>query len=93
MLLINQRLDKLMAIRSDFISRGMMPAGHIPSAGILFLPLLNGGPPMSGNHDGRNDEDLDVGPVDENVLGHVALTRARSEYCITYLCKLETNIQ
>jgi hypothetical protein len=93
MLLINQRLNKLMAIHSDFISYGMMPAGHIPSAGVLFLPPLNGGPPMSGNHDGHNDDDPDVGPVNENVLGHVVLTRACSEYCITYLCELGTNIQ
>ena len=93
MLLINQCLDKLMAIRSDFISHGMMPAGHIPSAGVSFLPPLNGGPPVSGNHDGRDDEDPDVGPVNENVLGHVVLAHARSEYCITYLCELGTNIQ
>jgi hypothetical protein len=77
---INQRLDKLTAMHSDFVSRGMLPAGHVPSSGVSFLPPRNAGPPTSGNDDGSDDDNSDGEPVNDNVLGHVVLARSRSEY-------------
>ncbi|KAH9974793.1 hypothetical protein BGW80DRAFT_1490177 [Lactifluus volemus] len=65
---INQRLDKLTAMHSDFVSRGMLPAGHIPPSGVSFLPPRDDGPPTSGD-DGE--------PADDNVLGHVVLAHSR----------------
>jgi hypothetical protein len=59
MLLINQQLDKLIAMCSDFCARGMLPSVH--TAGV---PHVN---------DGKGDEE--DGSVEENVLGHVSLAR------------------
>jgi hypothetical protein len=57
MLLINQQLDKLIAMCGDFCVRGMLPSVH--TAGV---PHVN---------DGEGDKE--DGPVEENVLGHVSL--------------------
>jgi hypothetical protein len=88
MLLINQCLDKLKAMRSDFVFCGMLPAGHIPSSSVSFHPPKNNGPPTSGDHNGSNRDNSSGEPVDEMVLGHVVLARSRSEYCSVYLCYL-----
>jgi hypothetical protein len=69
MLLTNQRLDKLAAMRSDFISRGMLPGGHASGRNIshVFRPGVIG------------DADVDdAGPaMEENVLGNVVLAHTR----------------
>ena len=70
MLLINQRLDKLAAMRVDFAERGMLPGGHPINSITLKTPH----PHLLSNGD---DEDDDEGPVEENVLGHVVLARNR----------------
>ncbi|KAH9957482.1 hypothetical protein BGW80DRAFT_1185947 [Lactifluus volemus] len=76
MLRVNEHLDKLSAMRSDFVARGMMPAGHRPPAGTSFLHSnLDEHPPTNGNQDESDDED--EGPVDDSVLGHVVLARSR----------------
>jgi len=75
MLLINQRLDKLAAMRSDFTSRGMIPGGPIPGRNITHL--CNAHTSISN---GDNNDDDNGGPVDENVLGHVVLARTRGTW-------------
>jgi hypothetical protein len=78
MLRVNERLDKLSAMRVDFVARGMMPAGHRPPAGTSFLhrPLGEYSHPSQDESD-----DDDEGPVDDNVLGNVVLARKRGKYC------------
>jgi hypothetical protein len=70
MLLINQRLDKLAAMCSDFISRGMLPGGRTPGRGIVDV---------GNSHTHPNDvpeDDSDEGPVEENVLRHIVLAQS-----------------
>jgi hypothetical protein len=81
MLKTNQRLDKLSAMRADFVARGMLPAGHMPPPNVSFLPRPIDNQPVCDNDDG-NDND-DIGPVDANVLGHVVLARVCGKYCDT----------
>lgn len=64
MLVINQRLDKLTAMHTDFVARSMLPADHPPGRNCSVNLTLN------------NDDD-DEGPVEEEVLGHVVLARTR----------------
>lgn len=59
MLLTNQRLDKLVAAKVDFWSRGMLPPSFAPPP----QPVLK--PP----------DDNDEGPVDSFVAGNVTLAR------------------
>jgi len=70
MLLTNQRLDKLAAMRSDFVSRGMLPGGHASCRNIsrVFNRRIIG-----------NDEEVNgAGPLmEENVLGNVVLAHTR----------------
>jgi hypothetical protein len=69
MLQTNQRLDKLAAMRSDYIARGMLPAGHIPGRGTSLIL----GPHQVGTNN-AGDDDNDEGPIEEeNVDGHVSL--------------------
>jgi hypothetical protein len=70
MLNTNQRLDKLAAMRCDFIARGMLPAGHTPRRNISLIPR-----PHQAEINDRDAEDNDEGPVEENVDGHVSLAR------------------
>jgi hypothetical protein len=72
MLLINQRLDKLAAMYTDFVARGMLPAGHP-----LGRNLSANANPRQATHE--DDDDDDGGPVEENVLGHVVLARTRGK--------------
>jgi len=73
MLVINQRLDKLAAMHTDFVARGMLPAGHPPWRNLSTDPTLKLVTP-------DNNDDDDGAPVEENVMGHVVLahTHARS---------------
>ena len=69
MLHINQWLDKLAAMRSDFITRGMMPADDTAGGGISEV-LTH---PLGGDGDTSDDE---KGPSEEEeVLGHVYLAQ------------------
>jgi hypothetical protein len=61
MLVTNQRLDKLMAARNDFVRRGLLPPTHAPPPKPMLMP----------------DEDADGGPIDEHVTGTVTLARTR----------------
>ena len=70
MLNTNQRLDKLAAMRSDFVARGMLPAGHAPGRNVSLIAPLH----QAGIND-IDAEDDDEGPVEENVDGHVSLAR------------------
>ena len=73
MLTINQRLDKLAAMCSDFIAHGMLPAGH-PTGRNASLILT----PHQAAIDNIGAEDDDEGPVEEkNVDGHVSLAHTR----------------
>jgi hypothetical protein len=69
MLNTNQRLDKLAAMCSDFVTCGMLSAGHAPGRNIsLIAPLHQAG------MNGVGAEDDDEGPVEEeNIDGHVSL--------------------
>jgi hypothetical protein len=70
MLLTNQRLDKLAAIRVNFQARGMLSSSIIdPDQLGPQLPLATQPP------DDANDEDDDGGAVDGTVLGEVTLAR------------------
>ena len=73
MLITNQRLDKLAAMRSDFSARGMLPSAHTANA----VPHIQN--PGSQSTPADNDDD-DEGPVEENVLGHVSLARTRGTF-------------
>jgi hypothetical protein len=68
---INQRLDKLAAMHTDFVARGMLSAGHPPGRN-----LSNPTQMMSNNDDNDDDDDS---PVEEDVLGHVVLARTRGK--------------
>ena len=75
MLNTNQRLDKLAAMRSDFVAHGMLLTGHAPGRNISLILL---------SHQARIEdvgaEDEDEGPVEEeNVDGHVSLARTRGK--------------
>ncbi|KAH9021931.1 hypothetical protein EDB84DRAFT_1511344 [Lactarius hengduanensis] len=85
MLLINQRLDKLAAMRSDFFSRDLLLGLHLgvsqaPHPQHTSTEEDDGGEDDGGEDDGGEDdgEDDDVGPMEENVLGHVSLARTRA---------------
>jgi hypothetical protein len=70
MLVTNQRLEKLAAMRSDFVARGMLPGGHKSGKNMtthVFEP----------KYSSRGEED-DAWPAEEeNVLGNVVLARTR----------------
>jgi len=68
MLTINQCLDKLAAMRSDFIACGMLPAGQPTGRNVLLILK-----PHQAGIDNIDAEDDDEGPVKENVDGHVSL--------------------
>jgi hypothetical protein len=73
MLLINQRLDKLSAMRCDFAARGMLPAGHAEGGQISHILR-----PLRSTHD--SEEDHDSEPVEgpgQEVLGLVILAKTR----------------
>lgn len=61
MLLTNQRLDKLIAARNDFVHRGLLTPSHAPPPRPVLMP----------------EEDEDGGPIDEYVTGTVTLARTR----------------
>ncbi|EDR00932.1 uncharacterized protein LACBIDRAFT_333636 [Laccaria bicolor S238N-H82] len=63
MLLTNQRLDKLLRARTDFVERRMLPPSHLPPPKPI-IPL--------------GDDDEDTGIIDEYVTGNVALARTRN---------------
>jgi hypothetical protein len=67
MLLTNQRLDKLAAMRSDFLARGMLLGPQGPQ---------NTSPPENNNDEDEEDDS----PVEENVLGHVSLAQTRGAF-------------
>jgi len=69
MLTINQCLDKLAAICSNFIACGMLPAGH-PTVRNVSLILM----PHQAEINNIGAEDDDEGPVEEeNIDGHISL--------------------
>ena len=75
MLITNQRLDKLAAMRSDFSARGMLssaPTASTTSVSHAQHPGFQNTP--------ADDDDDEEGPVEENVLGHVSLARIRSTF-------------
>lgn len=74
MLLINQRLDKLSAMRCDFAARGMLPAGHTDDGQIshILRPLQ----PINGDDSEEDDNEPVEGPGRE-VLGLVILAKTR----------------
>jgi len=72
MLVINQRLDKLATIHTDFVAHGMLPAGHTPRRNISANPNPKQVIP-------NNNDDDDDSPVEEDVLGHVVLARTHGK--------------
>lgn len=71
MLLINQRLDKLTAMHTDFAERGMIPAGHFPPRNISRTHV-----PAETRPNSDDSDDEDEGPVEGNiVMGHVVLAQ------------------
>jgi hypothetical protein len=70
MLVTNQRLDKLAAMRSDFAARGMLPAGRAAGRQISYAHK----PSQQALDNGEEDS----GPVEEqDILGHVILAQTR----------------
>ena len=90
MLVINQRLDKLAAMWSDFAARAMLPTGHAPQA-IDGGQTSNGLGPLHSKSDrsrhgaDEGDDDSDnEGPVDSDSDAHVVLARRSRMYlCLT----------
>ena len=75
MLLTNQRLDKLAAMRSDFAKQGMLPAGHTTPRNTMHPHASK--PSRPCGNDSKGD---DKGPVEgEVVMGHVVLARTRGK--------------
>ena len=75
MLKTNQWLDKLAAMHTDFISRGMLPGGH--ASGRTHSHLFPRG---------DDNESDDEGPADEDVvLGNVVLACARGMMLLLFL--------
>ena len=73
MLRINQRLDKLAAMRSDFATRGMLPGGH--ASGRQPSHILK---PSDLGADGEGGNEEDTWAVEgPNVLAHVVLAQTR----------------
>jgi hypothetical protein len=69
MLNINQCLDKLAIMQSDFVACSMLPAGHNPRRNISLIL----GPHQARIY-GADAEDNDGGPVEEeNIDGYVTL--------------------
>ncbi|KAH6884299.1 hypothetical protein BKA70DRAFT_1468570 [Coprinopsis sp. MPI-PUGE-AT-0042] len=77
MLVINQRLDKLQAARSHYVSRGMMPPDHLrpPDSAIEVRTIV----PDPANPDGVIEES-EGGWTDERVLADVTLAKTRRAY-------------
>ncbi len=71
MLRTNQRLDKLAAMRADFVERGMLAPSHNTAAT----------PRVSSTADLQDDEDC--APVDDIVESSVVLAQTRGMYCNT----------
>jgi len=69
MILTNQRLDKLAAVRVDFKARGMLKAP-------LFGELVEPEPPPP---ESLNEDDDEGGAVDDDVLGEVLLAQKPSK--------------
>ena len=70
MLQVNQRLDKLAAMRSDFVARGMLPAGHVGCTQISHIP--------KPSQELSDNEDYDSGPVEGlDILECVVLAHTR----------------
>jgi len=74
MLHINQQLDKLSAMRSNFIAHGMLLGGHTSRQHMsLFLK------PSVVGLGGEDEDNEDDGPVEgDNVLAHVILAQSHS---------------
>jgi hypothetical protein len=86
MLVTNQRLDRLAAMQSNFIARGMLPGGHKLGKNMtthVFKP----------KNSSRGEED-DAWPAEEeNILGNVVLaqTRGMSFTLVTLIITLIQN--
>ena len=72
MLLINQRLDKLSAMRCDFAARGMLPAGH--TEGRQISSVLR---PLQPIYNNEEEDDEPVEGPGQEVLGLVVLAKTR----------------
>jgi hypothetical protein len=101
MLLTNQRLDKLAAMRSNFASRGMICGVDAVGRNMPPPPSHVQASPLNGGSDedddgpghaqafapnGGDDDDDDGGPVDEDITGHVVLARTRGMFYFIYNC-------
>lgn len=75
MLLVNQRLDKLAAMRSDFAARGMIPAGHAAGRQITHIFKNARRPRQAFNYEAEDNEPVDT--EDQDILGHVILAHTR----------------
>ena len=70
MLQVNQRLDKLAAMRSDFVARGMLPTGHAGCTQISHI--------LKPSQELSDNEDCDSGPVEGlDILECVVLAHTR----------------
>lgn len=81
MLLTNQRLDKLIRARADFVARAMLPPTHAPPPKPVLIP------------DDDEDDDGDMGVIDEYVAGNVTLARTRARTYPRGLKDLAQHIQ
>jgi hypothetical protein len=81
MLQINQQLDKLAAMHSDFIACKMLPGGHASERQISQILK-----PSELNPDDEDYDENDAWPVEgHDVLAHVTLaqTQGMSIYLLT----------
>jgi hypothetical protein len=77
MLKINERLDKLAAMRSDFVACGMLPAGHAAGRNVSYMLEAQESAECVGDD---VHKEADGGAIDQEVvLGHVELARSRSK--------------
>jgi len=81
MLQINQQLDKLAAMHSDFTARGMLPRGHASGRQMSHILQLSDLVP-----DGEDADEVDAGAIEgDNMLAHVVLAQT----CGTSICLLK----
>jgi len=81
MLQINQQLDKLAAMHSDFAACGMLPRGHASGRQMSHILQLSDLVP-----DGEDGDEVDAGAVEgDNMLAHVVLAQT----CGTSICLLK----
>ena len=77
MLLVNQRLDKLAAMCSDFVVCRMIPAGYAAGRQITHLFKSPWCSQWIFDYEAEDNEPVDSDTEDQDILGHVIMAHSR----------------